>query len=806
MLSRYTPQILLLLVTILTGLLYLNQFGPLQDSQRAIDDLLVRFASAERESPHVQLVAIDAYSMDEFGNWPWDRDRIADLVAAIATAEPRAIVVGFELPEDAGQDSLGFTDTLAGQLRWINSAVLPYDIAVANFRSNRTGNPDLLFKNSITVDNPVGLISEEAGLAVRKVFLPATKLVQHKPLLGFVHQSYDDDRILRHSPLFMNYLGYYYPSLALLGAATYLGVNPNNIEVIDGQEIRLAEERSLPINSRGEIFINWTPETPFLTTSAADILNEVSDFEQFRDRLVFIYAEDFIDGEFYKTPVDESTPAPYIQAMIMENIVSDAMISRARSHALIDIVILFGVGILLALLMPRMLLWHRLVAVVGGLVVVANLNYFLFVKYNMMPESIYLITLLLVSGIVAPLIDSELLGGKREKKQSAVKAVSQKKPELVANIPAREIKVDPNDPASIPTGMINAKTGETTATAAGSGEIAATSAFDHQTLPGESDAPMAADDTPADPVDNQAIDPDAAGDLRQSDSGRLFTDSGSLSSDIKNLGRYEINGKLGKGAMGMVYRALDPAINRNVALKTIRLDFVNDPEEMAELKERLHREAQAAGKLSHPNIVTIYDVGSEGQLQYIAMEYLEGRTLEDMIKKKTKFNYRIIAQIISQMCAALDYAHDNGIVHRDIKPANVMILPDYTVKVMDFGIARVDSHSMTKTGIAMGTPNYISPEQLKGQATDRRADIFSLGVVMYEMLLGKRPFKGENITALIYAIINNEPEKPSNINPQVPLLFDHIISKSLQKDPQKRYQRATEVAADLADFVAAFQK
>jgi serine/threonine-protein kinase len=256
--------------------------------------------------------------------------------------------------------------------------------------------------------------------------------------------------------------------------------------------------------------------------------------------------------------------------------------------------------------------------------------------------------------------------------------------------------------------------------------------------------------------------------------------------------------------MGKVYKGIDPAINRPVALKTIRLDFVNDPEELEELKERLHREAQAAGKLSHPNIVTVYDVGSEGALQYIAMEYLEGVTLEDLIKKKTKFNYRIIAQIIMQICSALDYAHEQNIVHRDIKPANIMILPDYRVKVMDYGIARVDSNSMTKTGIAMGTPNYISPEQLKGQAIDRRADIFSLGVVMYEMLLGRRPFKGENISSLIYSIMNQEPEKPSDVNTQIPLLFDHILAKALKKNPGERYQRASEVAADLKDFVESF--
>ncbi len=272
----------------------------------------------------------------------------------------------------------------------------------------------------------------------------------------------------------------------------------------------------------------------------------------------------------------------------------------------------------------------------------------------------------------------------------------------------------------------------------------------------------------------------------------------------KSLGRYKVLEILGQGAMGTVYKGIDPAINRNVALKTIRLDFVSDQEELNELKERLFREARAAGMLSHSNIVTIYDVGTEENLQYIAMEYLEGQTLEDMIRRKVKFNYRIISEIITQICSALDYAHNQGIVHRDIKPANIMVLKNYVIKVMDFGIARIDSTSMTRTGIAMGTPNYISPEQLQGKAVDNRCDIFSLGVVMYEMLVNKRPFHGENLTSLIYNIVNNKPEPPSSIDQSIPTLFDRVIDRALQKDPEERFQKASEISSALSDFIDSF--
>jgi serine/threonine-protein kinase len=272
------------------------------------------------------------------------------------------------------------------------------------------------------------------------------------------------------------------------------------------------------------------------------------------------------------------------------------------------------------------------------------------------------------------------------------------------------------------------------------------------------------------------------------------------------LGRYEVIELVGKGAMGAVYRGMDPAIDRPVALKTIRFDSSTAAEQIAELRERLYREARAAGKLSHPNIVTIYDVGEEGDLQYIAMEFLEGYTLEEVVKKKQALNFKIVAKIVMQVCSALDYAHRQGIVHRDIKPANIMVLDNFEVKVADFGIARLEQPNMTMTqaGMAMGSPMYMSPEQLRGGKADQRSDIFSLGVVMYELITHKKPFIGENISQVIYNILNHDPEKPSNIDTNVPGILDLVVTRCLAKDPYARYQSAGEIAADLVDLVSSF--
>jgi serine/threonine-protein kinase len=273
---------------------------------------------------------------------------------------------------------------------------------------------------------------------------------------------------------------------------------------------------------------------------------------------------------------------------------------------------------------------------------------------------------------------------------------------------------------------------------------------------------------------------------------------------VKQFGRYQVLEPIGRGAMGTVYKGLDPAIDRLVALKTIRLDFAANPEEVEEMKERLLREARAAGKLSHPNIVTIYDAGQEEGYQYIAMEFLEGTTLEKYIRKKTEINFKIMAQILIQVCDALDYAHSHGIVHRDIKPANIMVQDNFQIKVMDFGIARFGQANLTQTGMAMGTPNYMPPEVLKGRIADKRSDIFSLGIMTYELLTGKRPFRGPTISSLIYSILNDNPQPPSQINNRVPDIFNRICEKCLKKNPEERYHSAAEVSSQLKLFVAAF--
>jgi serine/threonine-protein kinase len=271
----------------------------------------------------------------------------------------------------------------------------------------------------------------------------------------------------------------------------------------------------------------------------------------------------------------------------------------------------------------------------------------------------------------------------------------------------------------------------------------------------------------------------------------------------KKLGKYEIRGELGQGAMGIVYDGFDPMIGRRVALKTVRRDQL-DRAEVEEILARFRREAQAAGRLNHPNIVQIYEYGEEpgpageagGGTAFIAMEFVEGRELKDYFDADERFPMAEIVRIMGQLLEALDYSHKNGVVHRDIKPANIILLEDGTVKVADFGIARVESSNLTQAGSVLGTPSYMSPEQFMGQTVDGRSDLFSAGVILYQFLTGEKPFTGA-LTTIMHKVLKEEPPAPSALNVQVPRPFDALIRKALAKRPDERFQNGREFAIAL---------
>jgi beta-lactam-binding protein with PASTA domain/tRNA A-37 threonylcarbamoyl transferase component Bud32 len=269
--------------------------------------------------------------------------------------------------------------------------------------------------------------------------------------------------------------------------------------------------------------------------------------------------------------------------------------------------------------------------------------------------------------------------------------------------------------------------------------------------------------------------------------------------------RYEIGGVLGRGGMAEVHRGRDLRLGREVAVKVLRQDLARDPSSQV----RFRREAQAAASLNHPAIVAVYDTGEDrtanGATPYIVMEYVEGETLRDVVRREGRVAPDRAMSLAADICAALDFSHRNGIVHRDVKPGNVMITPQGTVKVMDFGIARAVSDSaatMTSTAAVIGTAQYLSPEQARGESVDARSDVYSAGCLLYELVTGTPPFTGDSPVAVAYQHVREDPRTPSSINPQIPPELDAILLKAMSKNPANRYQSAAEMRADLLRAVA----
>ncbi len=268
-----------------------------------------------------------------------------------------------------------------------------------------------------------------------------------------------------------------------------------------------------------------------------------------------------------------------------------------------------------------------------------------------------------------------------------------------------------------------------------------------------------------------------------------------MAKTLKKIGRYKIVSELGRGAMGVVYKADDPNLDRAVALKTIILE--KDAEGGSDYRKRFMLEAKAAGKLTHANIVTVHDFGEVDGVAYLAMELLEGTDLRKRVQQGPIPPIEAV-EIAGQVAEGLAFAHHRGIVHRDIKPANIMLLERGPAKIMDFGLARMRlADHKTSTGIVLGTPRYMSPEQISGQPVDHRSDIFSLGIVLWEMLTGRRLFSGSEMAQVSHSITYDEHEPPTRVNPDLPAMLDFVVARALKKDPAVRYQDADEMAADL---------
>jgi len=753
MLKRFSGLILYLLITVFVVTIYLDQPEILGKWEMTIYDQMFKLRGKQEITNDIQIVAIDDVSVSGQNKWPWNRDKIAKLIDEISIQKPKVIYLNLSFSDDKTQDSLGYTAVLAKAIKDAGNVVLPYRHSAAYYTDSDYAMTKYVRRNGYTQFDDLSKFEDDPPLMANTIYPPPQPLAEAAMGLGFAGVDFDTDRYIRSDPLILNYIRQYLPSVPFAIARGYFNTKPNDIQVNIGESIVMGS-REIPIDDRGRMRINYNgPQRTFEYVSALDILSSTIGKKEFSGKIVLIGYTGAETVDLYSTPVTQAMNGIEITANTVENIIHGHFLKSFGPAGSFNFLIILLIGLFSALILPRISLMYRFVALGMSLFVIANVSFVLFTNFDIITQAFYPLIQTLFFIIVAPMMKLPHIAVGEDEEDEDIDYDA-----LLAGTPIGGTRTQAITPPTNATPL----------------------------------------DATVPQYQNQA-----AGPAKESSVATMHLGTGknALPAGTTYFGRYQVLETIGQGAMGMVYKGLDPAIDRPVALKTIRLDNIVNSDEMHELKIRLDREAKAAGQLSHPNIVTIYDVGEEQSMQYIAMEFLDGRTLEELIDAKQQWDYKTLCKLMIQICEALDFAHERGVVHRDIKPANIMMLEGDVIKVMDFGIARLDQSNMTQSGVALGTPNYISPEQLKGQGIDRRSDIFSLGVVFYELLTQQKPFKGDTISALIYSILHTNPPAPSEINLEVPRIFDKIVSKSLAKDPDLRFQTSRDMADILRKLI-----
>jgi serine/threonine-protein kinase len=663
------------------------------------------------------------------------------------------------------------------------------------------GNPDQPLPEYVT-SNVIADAVDNIGAASLGAFpTPAQAAFYPIPQFGNVvsgiahlNQLLDVDGGIRKEPLVIDYFGEFYPSFSLMVAARSLNLSPSDIQVKLGEGVSLkrlniATDSQLRMNTF--FYSDHIDGSPaFTTDSFFDVISGKIPVSKYKNKIVLIGQTASGISTPQKTPVDEAMHPVLTLAHSVSSILQEDFFVTPPWADTARLVSLLVIAIYLIALLPR--LSAGLAFVVTALLLI---GFFSGEYYFMTSEATWVPLmspfLLLIFGYV-------LLTTKRflwtERSKVAVEMDSSETNRMLGIAFQGQGQLD--------------------------------MAF-------EKYRKCTVDETVLDSLYNLALDYERKRQFNKSGSVyrymsdhdpkfRDIQDRMSRSEQMENtmvvggggagpgatmildgaekpmLGRYQVEKELGKGAMGMVYLGRDPKINRIVAIKTMALSQEFEEDELDEVKERFFREAESAGRLSHPNIVTIYDAGDEQDLAYIAMELLKGDDLTKYMKRDNLLPVSDIARIIAETADALSYAHAQNIVHRDIKPANIMYEPEAKItKVTDFGIARITDSSKTKTGVVLGTPSYMSPEQLSGKHVDGRSDLFSLGVTLYQMLTGELPFQADSLATLMFKITNEEPSDIKLLRPELPDCLVKIVNRSLSKSTDDRYQTGSEMKADL---------
>jgi serine/threonine-protein kinase len=823
----------LLGVIVALAVALVSQADLVKSLERKAYDLGVR-ASSRNPSERIAVIAIDDPSIANIGRWPWSRDVHAQLIQKLAAAQAKVIgmTVFFSEPQidpglpyinklgelyallsPAGQeqlaefgsvlkdaeDKLNTDRKLAESFSGAGNVVLPILFRLGEPIGKPDKDlPDYLRKNAVQVAGGQFGAAVPALSVEVPVIEPLGKAVV---ALGHLNSSPDVDGAIRTEPLVVSYYDQYYPSMALQIAARSLNLSPADIKAVPGERVGLGRLniRSDPELQMYTYFYKDTEARPaFPVDSFFDVYSGKIPPEKYRDKIVLIGPTAAGVANVFVTPVSPGMPAVLMQAHTVSSILQEHFFVAPTWGVWVSIIAFVLVAVYLTVLLPQLKAGMGAVATAGILVVLVAVHFALMTTQLMWIQLMTACVLLLVGH--AALTTKRFLATERGKAKSDLESAESNRMLGLAfqgqgqlDMAFDKFKKCPLDD-QLMDNMYNLALDFERKRQFNKAEAVFKYMAGYN--PNFRDLPQRMSRAKA--MSETVI---LSGTGGRTNASTLVLDGGTVEKPM--LGRYQVEKELGKGAMGVVYLGKDPKIGRVVAIKTMALAQEFEPDELEDVKMRFFREAETAGRLNHPNIVTIFDAGEEHDLAYIAMEFLKGKDLTPHTKPGALLPLAVVMSIIARVAEALDYAHRQNVVHRDIKPANIMFDPDSdAVKVTDFGIARITDSSKTKTGMVLGTPSYMSPEQLSGKKIDGQSDLFSLGVTLYQMSCGSLPFTGDSMAQLMFKIANEQPADPTLHNPALPDCLVGVINKALSKTMEQRYRTGGDMARAIRECVS----
>jgi serine/threonine-protein kinase len=820
-----------------------SQSGLMHSLEYKAYDLGVRYSS-RTPSDRIAVIAIDNQSISRLGRWPWPRDIQAALLEKLAKGQPKLIAydsIFSEEQKDPGLDDIrGIRDFVENsslqnnhqpdvvQLRELLKDAaedLDYDKKLGN-RIEAAGNvllpvyfevgepegrpdhplPDYVEKYALTSFSD---IVEGAPLKTRAASYPIPGLGQHVASLGHVSLKQDADGGVRTEPLLVEYYRQYFPALSLMVAAKSLNLDVKDIQVNMGEGVKLGNlsiptDRTMSMHTyfyADRAFAGREKKPAFQVDSFYDVWHGDIPADRYRDKIVLIGATAAGVGATQVTPIYEAMPPVLTLAHTVSSILQQDFFVVPEWAGLAQWGLFLVVGLYLILGLPR--LGAKMGVLITAILFVTLLaaHFELMVGRGMWLQLMLPASMLLAGFLV---LDAKrfLVAERGKLKSDAESAESNRMLGLAFQGQGQlDMAFDKLRKVPLDDGMMEVLYNLGLDFERKRQFNKAESVFTYMAGYNPKFRDLETRIAQSRQMSETIILGGAA--VRGNDS-TLKLDNTNISKPM--LGRYEIEKELGKGAMGVVYQGRDPKISRVVAIKTMALAQEFEADELEEVKGRFFREAETAGRLNHPNIVTMYDAGEEQDLAFIAMEFLKGSDLAAYTKPGSLLPVPKVLDIVAKVADALAYAHSLNVVHRDIKPHNIMYDPESdTVKVTDFGIARITDSSKTKTGMVLGTPSYMSPEQLAGKKIEGRSDLFSLGASLYQLICGNLPFRGDSMAQLMFRIANEPHADIREIKPDVPPCVAGIIDKALNKDVDQRYQTGAEMAEAIRRCAASLQ-